>query len=431
MYRTNAQSRVLEEAFVRDNMPYKLVGATSFYGRREIKDVMAYLRVIHNPADEISLNRIINVPRRGIGGKTWEDLRQWGLEHGWQPGEALLALARQPELAHPFAGRAYKALLPLAQQLHRWQQQATQVAGVADLIAQIVRDIDYKSYLEDGTDEGRERWENVQELRNAAVLATGLSLAEFLQEVALVSEVDNLAEGDTAVSLLTLHAAKGLEFPVVFLVGLEDGILPHSRSMDSNDPEDLAEERRLFYVGITRAKDRLFIYHAFQRMAWGRQETATPSRFLRDLPADLVTGGTAAVRREASKQKASSWSWDNDSQSSWGKPSQPSHKPKPSYSWQQAEDDTPKSRVSSQSRVPAAQELPTPNQAREQEDGKKMGMGTAVAQFQTGDKVHHPKFGEGMVITSKMTGADEEVEVTFPGIGVKRLVVSLAKLEKI
>ncbi len=438
MYRTNAQSRVLEEAFVRDNMPYKLVGATSFYGRREIKDVLAYLRVVHNPADEISLNRIINVPRRGIGGKTWASLREWGLSQGWQPGEALLELARQPELSHPFNGRAYNALIPFARQLDRWQKanQSPEVT-VAELLTQILQDIEYKEYLDDGTEEGLERWANVIELKNAAVLADEMPLAEFLEEIALVSEVDNLREGDTAVTLLTLHAAKGLEFPVVFLVGVEDGILPHSRSLESNDAEDLAEERRLFYVGLTRAMDQVFIYHAFQRMSWGRTDTAVASRFLRDLPSDLVKGGSAGARREASKQKASSWSWDS-TESDWGSSSKTSGSSaasprgsRPSYSWQDKEESGPQARTTSRSRIPSPEQtrqLPTPHGDADQPPAPK---GPSEAQFKTGDVVKHAKFGQGTVITSKLNGADEEVEVTFPKLGVKKLVASLAKLEKV
>lgn len=430
MYRTNAQSRVLEEAFVRDNMPYKLVGATSFYGRREIKDVLAYLRVVHNPADEISLNRVINVPRRGIGGKTWAQLREWGLAQGWQPGQALLELVRQPDLSHPFKGRAYNVLLPFAQQLHGWQKLVERNTSVAELLTQILQDIEYKDYLDDGTEEGLERWANVVELKNAAVVANEMSLAEFLEEVALVSDVDNLQEGDTAVTLLTLHAAKGLEFPVVFLVGVEDGILPHSRSLDSDDPEDLAEERRLFYVGLTRAMDRVFVFHAFQRMSWGRTDTAVASRFLRDLPSHLVTGGTPGLRRETSKQQASSWhssSWGGSSSSSSS--SAKTKSSRPSYSWQK-DDDTPRSRTTQQSRIPSPEQtrsLPTPYATAAATPAK----GPATAQFKTGDVVTHPKFGQGTVITSKITGADEEVEVTFAGLGVKKLVASLAKLEKV
>lgn len=425
MYRTNAQSRALEEAFVRERMAYKLVGATRFYGRREIKDVLAYLRVIYNPADEFSLLRIINIPKRGIGKATIDSLREWARQNGWQPAEALLELATRPGIQHPFAGRAFKPLLELGQQLSQWIGLSRQLS-VSQLLEKILEEIDYQNYLDDGTAEGQDRWANVMEFRNVTALAEGLSLSEFLQEVALVSEVDNLQEGENAPTLLTLHAAKGLEFPVVFITGLEDGVLPHSRALGSGDLEDMEEERRLFYVGITRAKDRLYLYHAFQRMIWGRSEMGIPSRFLRDIPAGVVEGGGAHLRKGGLKPAASSWQWGEQkkptpaagrSQPSWAKEEEPANRPKVRHS-------------TAVPPVESTRPLPRPNSGAEEEKPARP-MGPQTAQFRAGDKVHHAKFGAGLVISSKLTGNDEEVTVAFEGVGIKKLAASIAKLEKL
>ena len=312
MYRTNAQSRVIEEAFIRAGIQYKLVGATRFYNRREIKDLVAYLRLIHNPADEFSFGRIINVPKRSIGNKTVGTLRQWAQKNGWQPAEAVMELAAKPDLDHPFTGRALKPLSKFGEMFTRWMS-LRDTAPVGELLDTVIADVEYNAYIVDGTEEGESRWENVEEFRRVAALAHDRSLAEFLEEVALVSDVDDLEDESKATTLLTMHAAKGLEFPVVFILGMEDGIIPHMRSLDSGDPEEIEEERRLFYVGVTRAKDRLYLSYAFQRMSWGRLEARTPSRFLDDLPEDLLVGGSARSSRSSrSKRRQSSWSWSKE-----------------------------------------------------------------------------------------------------------------------
>jgi len=289
MYRTNAQSRALEEVFVRGGVPYKLVGATRFYERREIKDALAYLRVIHNPRDGVSLRRIINVPRRSIGRKTIDQLELWAESHGVSLFEAMQML-RQHEDA-PVGGRGRTSLigfLELLEELIAVRRELS-VLELLDLVLDLTG---YGSYVRDGSDEGEERWENINELRGVAREYSSLPLEEslttFLEEVALVSDVDNLEEQAQAPCLLTLHMAKGLEFPVVFIVGLEEGVLPHQRSMET--PEELEEERRLFYVGITRAKDRLYLVHTFRRALFGRDELSEPSRFLADIPSELLQG---------------------------------------------------------------------------------------------------------------------------------------------
>lgn len=262
LYRTNAQSRLLEEMFLRYNVPYKLVGALRFYERKEVKDMLAYLRLIENPTDQVALERIINVPTRGIGEKTVKELRLRGYE-------ALTA-------ANPKVRSFFQMIDSL-----RTLAATMKPAELIDVVAQTTG---YKALLLDGTDEGERRWENVEELKS---VATGLSeLSMFLEQVALVSDVDNLAEDSGAVTLMTLHAAKGLEFPVVFLVGLEEGIFPHSRSL--MEMKEMEEERRLCYVGMTRARERLYLTWARMRLLYGGLQANPPSRFLEEIPEEYV-----------------------------------------------------------------------------------------------------------------------------------------------
>jgi DNA helicase-2/ATP-dependent DNA helicase PcrA len=396
MYRTNAQSRVLEEAFIRAQINYRLVNATRFYARREIKDIIAYLRVVHNPADSISFTRMINTPPRGIGPKTMQTLQNWAKRQDNQPGEALLQLISDAATQHPFNNRAFRALDKIGRNLKTWMALKDTVT-VADLMDTIIEGAGYGTYIDDGTDEGHERWANVLELRGLAMGFEELNLSEFLEQVALVSDVDDLEENPDAPTLLTLHAAKGLEFPVVFIVGLEEGMLPHSWSME--DAEELAEERRLFYVGLTRAKDRVFLTHAFRRTFYGMTEVASPSRFLLEIPDELLEGGTTSERRQDSIERVSSWKWESKK---------------------------PFNRV--QNISGRKKELPEPSSWRLKDDKVKRPS-TAEAEFKTGQKVRHAKFGEGIVIESKLTGSDEEVIVAFSELGVKKLVASLAKLK--
>ncbi len=413
MYRTNAQSRVLEENFLRLGLPYRLVGATEFYKRREVKDIIAYLRLIHNPSDSVSFNRILNVPTRGIGAKTRQDFLVWAEAMGWQPAEAVMRLALDPGIRHKFSGRALNALSHFGHLLDAWIALAGKVA-VSELIDVILDQVAYRTYLDDGTSEGEERWDNVLELRGAAAEDPDVTLAEFLEQVALVSETDNLEDTAQATTLLTLHAAKGLEFPVVFLTGLEDGLLPHSRSLE--DGEELAEERRLFYVGITRARDRVYISHAFRRSFYGDSSVSVPSRFLSDIPLDLIEGSGASGRRRDSVSRASSWSPPGSPRSGRRRGSggaQESRAPK---------QETPP-------RDSAGNALPRPRFEMEDLPDDFAGKRAAGPQFNTGQRVRHARFGEGTVIESRMTGSDEEVTVAFPGEGIKRLAASFAKLE--
>lgn len=372
MYRTNAQSRLLEEAFLQRGMRYRLVGAQRFYGRREIKDLIAYLRVIHNPADEVSLLRILNVPPRGIGNKTVLALKAFAQRQKLSSGQALLAIAAEPEsaISELFPQRAVITAARFGDLLANWRAQAAQSTPL-QVLDRVIGDIDYRSYLDDGTREGQERWENVMELRRLAAEFSEAGLEAFLEQVALVSDQDTLAEDNDAPTLLTLHAAKGLEFGVVFIVGLNEGSLPHARSLD--DREALYEERRLFYVGITRAKDRLYLVYSQFRNAYGYAELQAPSRFLEDIPADRVDFLPLAGERMDFSRRALS--------------------------------ERPQDKTTSTS-LPILEK-----------------------RFSPGDRVRHPIWGEGMVLNSDLKDSDEIVDVFFESVGLKRLSASIGKLE--
>ncbi len=394
MYRTNAQSRPIEDAFVRRGIPYKLVGATRFYQRREIKDIMAYLRLIHNPYDGVGLARIINVPPRGIGQRTIQMLVQWANDMAVPVYAALQVLAEaeaeeNSATAIPFGARARKALLNFVEFLEELIRLRTQV-NLLELLDLLLERSGYARSVQDGSDEGQARWENIMELRTVARdyadLPVETALTTFLEEVALVSDVDNLDAGVDAPTLLTMHAAKGLEFPVVFIVGLEEGLFPHSRSMD--DPEQMEEERRLAYVGVTRAKERLYLLRTFRRTLYGESEIREPSRFLRDIPAKLIKGREKA-------QTAKQPSLDMGAGRFLGRKSF-----------------TPFS----------SRREPSPTTPRPQ---------PVAASFHTGDQVRHEVFGQGVVIESKAVGGDEQVTVAFAGAGLKRLMASLAPMEKL
>ncbi|NPV66720.1 MAG: UvrD-helicase domain-containing protein [Anaerolineae bacterium] len=370
MYRTNAQSRPLEEAFRRAGVPYRLIGATRFYDRREIRDLLAYLRLIHNPDDGVSLERIINVPTRGIGERTLGELRAWAESVGLSPGRALLALLEGADA--PFSPRSRRALEAFAGLLAHWQALAAAGRPPLPILDAVIDDTGLAAYLRDGSHEGEDRWENVLSLRESAADYEHADLAEFLTQVALVSDVDVRDDNVDAPALLTLHSAKGLEFPVVFLCGLEEGTLPHLRSLEADaegDPDALAEERRLMYVGITRAKDRLYLSYAFRRTRFGDSEPSLPSRFLQDVPPALLEGAPlAGTSRAAQDSFARMTAWMDD--------------------------------------------LPRPHAARN---------APPPPRFQPGMRVINPHFGEGVVIAARRYHDAEEVDVQFDRAGRKRI----------
>ncbi|MGK7901887.1 MAG: DNA helicase PcrA [Hormoscilla sp.] len=288
LYRVNAQSRAFEEILVRSNLPYRIVGGFKFYDRKEVKDALAYLRILVNPADSISLTRVINTPKRNIGKTTVDKLIYAAIELG----VPLWEIISDETSVNTMAGRSAKAVIRFAQLIAKWKQEVNNLTA-----SEIARGIMEESgYIEDlknqGTDEAEDRRQNVFELFNAIAQFEEeneeANLENFIAEAALASDLDNLKEGQEAISLMTLHSAKGLEFPVVFLVGLEQGLFPNYRSIE--DPPALEEERRLCYVGITRAEDMLFLSHALRRRLWGGyREAAIPSQFLDELPRDLLS----------------------------------------------------------------------------------------------------------------------------------------------
>jgi len=373
MYRTNAQSRVLEEAFIRYGMPYKLVAGTRFYERREVKDVIAYLRLIQNPYDSVSLLRVINVPQRGIGEHSLDELTRWARSQGVNEYRALQLLAESKDSGAdlPFSARTVKALAGFAVMMAGFIEKSRKL-NLVELFDLVVESSGYKQYLV-GLVDGEERWENILELRGVAQdyreMKSTEGLAAFLEGVALVSDVDSLEEKVETVTLITLHQAKGLEFPVVFIVGMEDGILPHFKSID--DPAQLEEERRLCYVGITRAKKMVYLVRAFRRRLMGSSAVGKPSRFLLDIPAHLITKGGV-------KEGEVSWS-------------------------------TPSAEVKE----------------------KALRMSEDLPEFKPGDHVRHDQFGEGVVVNYHKVKNDAEVVVAFDGTGVKRFLLSFARIEKV
>ncbi|MGA7938235.1 MAG: DNA helicase PcrA [Kovacikia sp.] len=287
LYRTNAQSRAFEEVLVRADVPYKIVGGLRFYDRKEIKDVLAYLRAIANPFDTLSLLRVINTPRRGVGKTTIDSLAKASQELN-QP---LWEILSDETSVKTLAGRSSKGVIAFAELIKKWRSQLDSLPA-NEIVQGVMNDSGYVDDLKvQGTEEADERLGNVNELYNAVLQfeeenEEDRSLIGFLSSASLASDLDNLEEGATTVSLMTLHSSKGLEFPVVFLVGLEQGLFPNHRSMD--DPAALEEERRLCYVGITRAQERLFISYARERRLYGSREPASPSLFLSELPRELM-----------------------------------------------------------------------------------------------------------------------------------------------
>jgi DNA helicase-2/ATP-dependent DNA helicase PcrA len=396
IYRTHAQSRELEQALIRAGIPYQLVGGTKFYERREIKDVLAYLRLIDNPRDLLSFERVLNVPPRGIGQRTLDELTRWAARLGIPPAEAAQLYALELETGEqvaavpaPFSPRSGAAVAAFGRLLSELADACPRLSLLA-LVELVLERSGYRAWLNDGTLEGQQRIENVEELLTVArdfdQLPPGEGLRRFLDEVSLVADVDTLDGDADAVKLMTVHNTKGLEFPVVFMVGMEERVFPHSRSMD--DPQRMEEERRLCYVGMTRAMQRLYLVYAFRRTLFGRSEQNIPSRFLADIPPHVLETGILSRRPAAPVSIA-----------------RPASRPLRARA-----DTVPPLGVS-----PAVAGRATPVQA----------------QYQTGDRVRHPHFGDGMVVRSDIIGTDEEVTVVFEKAGMKKLSASFAPLTRL
>ena len=386
LYRTNAQSRLFEEKFLYANIPYKIVGGVNFYSRKEIKDILAYLKTIDNGKDDLAVRRIINVPKRGIGNVTLSKVQAHADSRGISFFEALEEANEIPGL-----GKAALKIQPFVHLIHEMRLSLADMS-MQDLIQAI---LDKTGYAEDlkneDTDESKARLENIDEFINKAVTyeegAEEPNLSEFLEEVALVADIDSVEDGDNRVLLMTLHSAKGLEFPYVYLAGMEDGLFPSYMSIAADDPtEEIEEERRLCYVGITRAMKELTITCARCRMVRGETQYNNVSRFVREIPAELLARKSVMPREPK-------------------KPEVPQH-----TSYQKAKEAfKAKTFDPQQFKVVKADKL----------------------DYTVGDQVSHVKFGKGTVLEITEGGRDYEVKVNFERFGVKKMFASFAKLKKV
>lgn len=363
LYRTNAQSRSIEETMLHYGIPYHIVGGQRFYDRKEIKDMLAYIRLIYQPTDRVSFERIVNVPTRGIGGTSLAKFSAWQFSNAYSLYEALTKANECEELT----AKAKKGLTEVGDIITSYRENLSSMS-VSGLIESLIRRLEYFTFLSDGSPQGEARQENVRELMSVASEYQDLGLEGFLEEVALMSDLDNLDRGGNAVTLMTLHAAKGLEFPVVFMVGLEETVLPHSRAL--YDQSEMEEERRLCYVGMTRAREELHMSYASSRLLYGGQQHNPPSRFLSEI------GGESALQTSplASSQKLDGWA-------------QKAQDNEPVY------DDSPH----------------------------------YVPELAEGDSVRHQIFGNGTVM--ELDG--ETATIYFKGKGSKKLNISFAPLEKL
>lgn len=379
LYRTNAQSRLFEEKCLMDNIPYKVVGGVNFYGRMEIKDLISYLKTVDNARDDLAVRRIINVPKRGIGTATIARIQNFAEEHDISFYDALLQADEIPSI-----GRGRKNIVQFVEFIQMLRSKA-EVIGVRELLEEIIEDTGYVKDLEaEGTDEARSRIENIDELiskaesyeEGANAMGEVPSLSGFLEEVALVADIDSVSEDQDYILLMTLHSAKGLEFPRVYMAGMDDGIFPGGLSIYSENPADMEEERRLCYVGITRAKEQLTFTSATSRMIRGEWKTYLPSRFLDEIPEELLDMGKKRPQPKVSRQ-------------------------------------TERKRE-----IPKTTPVSPPPKA-------------ASLDYDVGDTVLHEKFGEGVVTKIADGGRDFEVTVEFERWGVKKFFAGFAGLKKV
>lgn len=390
LYRTNTQSRIFEEMLIKSGISYNMVGGLKFYERKEIKDIIAYLRVIFNPADSLSLLRIINVPKRGIGDASLAKIQAYAAANNVSLFEAVSNAAAIDGLSSRFVSK----LDDLAGIIFELMNLANE-APVEDLIDRVLRDTGYLEELEnERTPQAQSRIDNLHELisvaQEFAASEEENNLENFLAHVALVSDIDDTELGEDAITLMTLHSSKGLEFPVVFLVGMEEGLFPHARTL--MDETEIEEERRLCYVGITRAKEKLFLSSTKMRTIYGNTVTYPPSRFLQEIPARLVK----TIKRQERFSALENFKQVSEKYSA--RPQKP------------ASTFNPHSFMPQKSAAAAG------------------GTGT---RFNTGDRVSHSKWGEGMVVSVKDSPDGQEVKVAFAGAGVRSLLTKYAVLKKL
>jgi DNA helicase-2/ATP-dependent DNA helicase PcrA len=455
MYRTNAQSRAIEEALLRYGLRYQLVGGTRFYQRREVKDALAYLRVLRSDFDAAAYERIINVPVRGIGEKSIGLIREEAARRGANVWQALEALSGSVELA----GRSKSAIGGFVGMVGSLRRRVG-VLALPELLDSVLEESGYRAHLLDGSQEGEDRWANLLELREVVSRYGDLdpddAVDRLLEETALVADQDSYERDADAVTLITLHAAKGLEFDVVFISGLEEGVFPHARALD--DARQMEEERRLAYVGLTRARHRLYLTHAAMRATWGRGGFSVPSRFLLEIPPDLMHGprlvaqdegdddqrppdersgvgydlsyilGPRAASRLVGRRSAWAGTAAGPAASRRALPPGGGYTPPPGAPPVGEPFRTSRDLAARRAAYYGEEDVaerptasPAPAPPRPVIPGER--------RYRDGDRVRHAAFGEGTVVTSKLTRDDEEVTVAFPERGVKKLLASLANLE--
>ena len=403
----NSQSRAIEDVLRREDIPYKIVGGLKFYERKEIKDIIAYLRLIANPSDNLSLERIINEPKRGVGRTSLDNIERIAEENG-------ISMYQVIKDADKYIPRIYQNTREFIKVI---EELRTLDIPVSELIKQTLNKTGYTQALKDeNTVEAESRIENLEEFLTVAMEfekeAAENTLTEFLESISLSSDTDNLEETDDMVTLMTLHSAKGLEYPVVFLVGLEDGVFPGHKSMDN--PEDIEEERRLFYVGITRAQHYLYLTFARKRTIFGSTSYNPPSRFLKEIPAELLEGYEDAF---ATKDEEDEF---EDSKFSWSYGSSEASKVV-SYKASPSEIKKDKNTTDFQFRT-AESFLNNLNK-------KKASTGVDLSKYKVGQKVFHKRFGEGTITNLEQEDDDIKVDIQFEKFGHKRLMAKFAGLE--
>ena len=418
MYRVNAQSRALEEACRRFGVAYQIVGGVKFYQRQEIKDVAAYLRLVSNPHDDVALSRVINVPTRGIGQRTVDNLIRTARDRGTSMYAAIESMGESGGGPFPLRPAQAQALSRFRELVGRLTEES-RTLDLVELIDAVMDQTGYKRHIEESaetSERAEDRLDNIQEFRGAArefthpsedsgqALGIDEALTAFLEGVSLVSDVDSFEEQPDAITLITLHQSKGLEFPVVFMVGMEEGLLPHARSMDT--PEEIEEERRLCYVGVTRAQKRLYLLRAFRRGFWGGSGPSDPSRFLEDIPRGLIEGAAhSASSGQGSGQAPAAQSGVRTARPARQRPAANG----------------------------AGEARPAVERARRRRRERREASPAAAPAYTAGDKVRHPAFGDGIVMSCEpAAGGDFQVTVAFKeGHGVKRLLLGFAPLEKL
>lgn len=417
LYRMNAQSRAVEDILRRENIPYKVVGGVKFYERKEIKDVIAYLRLIHNPADNISLKRIINEPKRGIGKTSLDNVQQISD----QSGSSMYEIIKHSE-EHGLNRIKANAeeFIQIIEELRAKRQELS----ISELIKETLNKSGYMKSLEnENTIEAESRIQNLDEFLTVAIEfeeeSADNSLAEFLESITLSSDVDDLENAENSVTLMTLHSAKGLEFPVVFLIGMEEGIFPGYKSV--GEPKDLEEERRLFYVGITRAKQFLHLTCAKHRTIFGSTSYNAISRFLKEIPEDLLDG---SIESSEEKFEDSGYQWEygkttmgnaiggNSNYTSGGK----------IKTYKIDADETPKAAATSYNYRSAESFLDSLKQ-------KQASQAVDISQYQEGQRIYHKKFGEGTIQKMEEEGDDYKLDIQFDKSGHKRLMAKFAGLQ--